>query len=172
MTLRKQLLRRKLRSRTARRTNSINEESKPNDESPAKSAATKASTPPREHETTQLNTKPPTPCSDTDRDTDLSQDSVNGILPENEPDSACCSNHKSRCGFPDAIHDSLLFVGKKLYDCLGDPNEGTRDYMVGVSELGEEGVSVEDATFCCAGMCGGTMEGKNGRRKGKTKVKK
>ena len=44
--------------------------------------------------------------------------------------------------------------------------------MVGVSELGEEGVSVEDATFCCAGMCGGTMEGKDGRRKGKTKVKK
>lgn len=64
-----------------------------------------------------------------------------------DDDTAFC---RSRCGCPDAIHDTLLYVGKKLYDCLGDPpNAETKDYVVGVSEIGEEGVMFDDATFCC-----------------------
>lgn len=63
-------------------------------------------------------------------------------------DSACCT--RSRCGWPDQIHETFLFVGKHLYDCLGDPpNAEAKDYVVGVSEIGEEGATFDDATFCC-----------------------
>ncbi|KAL3798669.1 hypothetical protein HJC23_004420 [Cyclotella cryptica] len=62
---------------------------------------------------------------------------------EEEIESSYCS--KSRCGFSDQFHHALISSGKWLYDCLGDPpNDETADYLVGVSEISEEG-----ATFCC-----------------------
>lgn len=81
----------------------------------------------------------PQSSQDTDRESDIS-DPVD--------DSAYCT--RSRCGCPDAIHETLLFVGKKMYDCFGDPpNAEAKDYVVGVSEIGEEGATLDDATFCC-----------------------
>ena len=78
---------------------------------------------------------------ETDRESDIANEDVT-------EDSACCT--RSRCGCPDAVHETLLYVGKKLYDCFGDPPTAeTKDYVVGVSEIGEEGATLDDATFCC-----------------------
>ena len=82
----------------------------------------------------------------TSEDNNIALDTRDMASSDND-DAAFC---RSRCGCPDAIHDTLLYVGKKLYDCLGDPpNAETKDYVVGVSEIGEEGVMFDDATFCC-----------------------
>ena len=78
---------------------------------------------------------------ETDRESDITNE-------DPAEESACCT--RSRCGCPDAVHETLLYVGKKLYDCFGDPpNAETKDYVVGVSEIGEEGATLDDATFCC-----------------------
>lgn len=79
--------------------------------------------------------------TETDRESDLTTESVG--------DGACCTS-RSRCGCPDQIHETLLFVGKLLYDCCGDPpNAEAKDYVVGISEIGEQGATLDDATFCC-----------------------
>lgn len=80
--------------------------------------------------------------TETDRESDLTDEDHIG-------DSACCTS-RSRCGCPDQVHDTLLFVGKLLYNFCGDPpNAEAKDYVVGVSEIGEEGATLDDATFCC-----------------------
>ena len=100
----------------------------------------------------------------TSEDNNIALIDTRDMASSDNDDAAFC---RSRCGCPDAIHDTLLYVGKKLYDCLGDPpNAETKDYVVGVSEIGEEGVMFDDATFCCWSLDNVVdQEGKNAQER-------